>query len=242
MSKISQAQWKKYVEIMANLSLSASQEFEQAVVAAGGYANLSPKYLTDIAFDIVTKYGEGSSALTASLYDALAQIEGAVLPPADVYGIEYQDVAKTVDAVLRDYTNMEYMNSVVGKMVKQVGADTMVKNAIRDGAQVAWVPQGMTCAFCITLASRGWQYVSKRSLKNGHAEHIHPKCDCQYCVRFTDDVTVEGYEPDEYKKMYYGAEGRTPKDKINAMRRQFYADDKAIGEGTNNSELFNLDE
>ena len=46
----------------------------------------------------------------------------------------------------------------------------MLKNALRDGAEFAWVPNGDTCAFCMTLASRGWQRASKRAIKNGHAE------------------------------------------------------------------------
>ena len=38
-------------------------------------------------------------------------------------------------------------------------------------------------------------------------------------------MNVAGYDPDKYKKMYYGAEGRTPADKINAMRREQYAEE-----------------
>lgn len=104
-------------------------------------------------------------------------------------------------------------------MTKQVGADTTLKNALRDGAQFAWIPSGDTCAFCITLASRGWQNVSKKTLRNGHAEHIHAHCDCQYAVRFDKNSNVEGYDPDKYLDMYYSAEGKNPKEKINSLRR-----------------------
>ena len=103
-----------------------------------------------------------------------------------------------------------------------------MNNALRDGAQWAWIPSGDTCAFCIALASRGWQKASKKALKNGHAEHIHANCDCTYAVRFDNNLEVEGYDPKEYQKMYYGAEGRTPEEKINSMRRMFYAENKDI--------------
>ena len=89
----------------------------------------------------------------------------------------------------------------------QVGADTTLKNAERDGAQFAWVPHGDTCAFCIALASRGWQYKSKKAMRNGHAEHIHAHCDCEYAVRFDGKSTVAGYDPDKYLEEYYDANG-----------------------------------
>jgi hypothetical protein len=49
-------------------------------------------------------------------------------------------------------------------------------------------------------------------------------------VRFNDSLRYEGYDPDKYAKMYYGAD--TPmahpsaKDRINAMRREFYQENK----------------
>ena len=241
MAKISQKEWNRYVELMASICSEAAEQFSKAVIKAGGYGNMTPKQISEIAYSIIEYYGEGTAALTASVYDSIAALQKAAVAPAELArAADFEDVAKAVNAVLRDYTDMSYMDAVVGKFVKQVGADTLVKNAIRDGAEVAWVPDGMTCAFCVTLASRGWETVSKRTLKNGHAEHIHPNCDCQYCVRFNDDVTVEGYQPELYKKMYYSADGKTPRDKINAMRREFYKLDKEAGEGTNNSALIEV--
>ena len=70
------------------------------------------------------------------------------------------------------------------------------------------------------LASRGWQHISDRALKNGHAEHIHAHCDCQYAVRFDNNTEVEGYDPDKYLEMYENAEGDTWQEKLNAMRRE----------------------
>ena len=126
--------------------------------------------------------------------------------------------------------------ATVARLVKQVGADTTLKNAKRDGAQFAWIPHGDTCAFCITLASRGWQYMSDEALKGGHAEHIHANCDCEYAVRFDGHSTVAGYDPDKYLEEYENAGGdinamrrkryEQNKDEINARKRELYANKK----------------
>lgn len=109
----------------------------------------------------------------------------------------------------------------VSRLVKQAGADTTLKNAIRDGAEWAWVPHGDTCPFCITLASNGWQRASKKALKGDHAQHIHAHCDCEYVIRFDSSTTVDGYDPDKYLEQYYAYGGD-----INAMRRTQYARDR----------------
>ena len=68
--------------------------------------------------------------------------------------------------------------------------------------------------------------MSKKALKNGHAEHIHSNCDCTYAVRFDGKSGVAGYDPKKYEDMYYGADGDTPQDRINAIRRMKYQENK----------------
>lgn len=134
---------------------------------------------------------------------------------------DYGEVAKAVKGTKKQSPNN--IPGTIARLVKQVGADTTLKNAERDGAQFAWVPHGDTCAFCITLASRGWQYMSKKAMRNGHAEHIHAHCDCEYAVRFDEKSTVAGYDPDKYLEEYYDSNGD-----INKMRRKRYAQNKDI--------------
>ena len=110
------------------------------------------------------------------------------------------------------------MQRGVSRLVKRAGADTTLKNALRDGAEFAWVPQGDTCAFCLTLASRGWQKASQAAIKGGHAEHIHANCDCEYAIRFDGASTVAGYDPEKYLKQY-----RDAGSDVNALRRVNYA-------------------
>ena len=109
-------------------------------------------------------------------------------------------------------------------MVKQCAADTTLQNAERDGAEFAWIPNGDSCAFCEMLASRGWQRISKRSLKDGHAEHIHANCKCEYAIRFDSKTNYKGYNPDKYKEEFENAEGDTWEEKLNSIRRERYAE------------------
>ena len=198
------------------------------------------KALIDYCYAIVNKYGEASASLSAEMYDAIALLEGVNVPAAELAEIaSYGDVAKSVNGTLLVSNNPELISNAVGRWVKMAGADTTLKNALRDGAQFAWVPSGDTCAFCLTLASRGWQYASKKAIKGGHAEHIHSNCDCQYCISFNGKTNVTGYDPDAYYEMYRSAEGRTPSEKINSMRRNAYEKDKKT-EGSDNSELINV--
>ena len=74
-----------------------------------------------------------------------------------------------------------------------------------------------TCAFCITLASRGWQHASEAALKGSHAEYIHANCDCELAIRFGGYSSVAGYDPEKYLQQYRAAGGD-----VKAMRRMDY--------------------
>ena len=198
------------------------------------------KEFIDYAYSIVQQYAEASASLSAEMYDLTAELEGVLLPPAELAELaDYGDVAKSVRGTIKTSQNFEEIASAATRWVKMAAADTTLHNALRDGSQFAWIPSGDTCAFCLTLASRGWQYASKNALKNGHAEHIHSNCDCQYAIRHNTRTNISGYDPDEYLRMYQNAEGRTPTEKINSMRRAAYAADKPT-EGTNNDGLINV--
>lgn len=225
--EISLNDWRKFKNRLAALSQSASDDMLKFIQKNGGYANIPRKQLIDYAYGLATKYGEASASLAAEMYDTVATLSKAGVPAAEVAETaEYGEVAKAINGVTKKLTTDKAVSAVPARLAKRAGADTTLKNAERDGAQFAWVPVGDTCAFCLTLASRGWQYMSKDALKNGHAEHIHANCDCTYAVRFDDKTVVKGYDPEEYRRMYDEAEGRTPEEKINSMRRIKYQKNK----------------
>lgn len=222
---ITRSVWSKYIASLRKVNDEAARlairylETHDTVTQAGVDA------LIEYCYSLATKYGEAAAELAAQMYDALALATGASVAPAvQAATATMQETAKAVVGTMKTGNN-EIVSSAVGRLVKMAGVDTTMQNALRDGAEWAWIPVGDTCAFCITLASRGWQRASKKAIRGGHAEHIHANCDCTYAIRF-DDSEVEGYDPREYEEMYYDADGKKPQDRINAMRREFYAQNK----------------
>lgn len=225
--EISLKDWTSFIGKMSKLSKDASDRMLKYVRDNGGYANIDTKELIGYATALAQKYGEGAATLAALMYDAIAELSGVSLPAADVAEtVTYGEMAQAIQGAAKFSENDEYLSSIVGRFVKRAGADTTLKNAIRDGAEFAWIPHGDTCAFCIALAANGWQRASFDALYNGHAEHIHSNCDCMYAIRHNPNTEYIGYSPKYYQKMYDDAEGKTPTQKINAMRRGFYQQNK----------------
>lgn len=199
---------------LSKLNEKAGQQMAEYVAAHGTEDGPA---LIAYAHALVTKYGEGSAELACQMYDALAEAQGVTLPAAEPAATaEYGEVARMVNATKRQ--NPANLPNGVRRLVKRAGADTTLHNAIRDGAEWAWVPHGDTCPFCIMLASNGWQKASAKLLKGGHAEHIHANCDCEFAVRFDGSTNVAGYDPEKYLRQY-----RAAGSDVNAMRRIDYA-------------------
>lgn len=209
--------WNEYITRLSRLNQKAGQLMRQYIDTHGtGDADALITY----AAALVTKYGEGSAELACQMYDALAEAANAGVPAAEpAVPAAYGEVARMVNATKNQ--NPANLPNGVSRLVKRAGADTTLKNAVRDGAEWAWVPHGDTCPFCITLASNGWQKASSKVLKGGHAEHIHANCDCEFAIRFDHKTTVAGYDPDKYLAQYNAAGGD-----INKMRRVNYAANK----------------
>lgn len=209
--------WNEYITRLSRLNQKAGQLMRQYIDTHG---TESTDDLIAYAYGLVTKYGEGSAELACQMYDALAEAANAGVPAAEpAEPADYSEVARMVNATKNQ--NPANLPNGVSRLVKRAGADTTLKNAVRDGAEWAWVPHGDTCPFCITLASNGWQKASSKVLKGGHAEHIHANCDCEFAIRFDHNTTVAGYDPEKYLKQYRDAGGD-----INKMRRVNYAANK----------------
>lgn len=214
--KLTAQTWSEYVARLARLNQKAGQLMADYLAAHG---TGDTDALIAYAHALVTKYGEGSAELACQMYDALAAAAKAGVPAAEpAQTAAYSEVARMVQATKQ---SLPQMQRGVSRLVKRAGADTTLKNALRDGAEWAWVPQGDTCAFCLTLASRGWQKASQAAINGGHAEHIHANCDCEYAIRFDGTSTVAGYDPEKYLRQY-----RAAGSDVNALRRVNYAKNK----------------
>ena len=233
MARITSTAWRKYIGTLRRISDRASREmlamitrlsnqYDEGIITLEQYEDAA----IDYAYALATKYGEAAGAAACEMYDAIAELQGANVPPAvPAATATMGETAKAVKGTMKT-GNVNIVADATGRLVKLVGVDTMQQNALRDGAEWAWIPVGDTCAFCLTLASRGWQKASKNALKNGHAEHVHANCDCTYAVRFDDGLDVQGYNPQRYLDMYENADGSTPQARINALRREFYNENK----------------
>lgn len=222
-------EWAKYRNMLAKINNKAAEEFRNYFFSAHGelggvgLSGIDRNEVVNVAYSISQKYGEAGAALAAEFYDEIAAASGVALPsavPAEV--ASYSEVAKTVNGAMKTSEQTQYIADVVGKIVKKASTDTIKQNSKRDRAEYAWIPNGDTCPYCIALASRGWQ--DARTDKSG--DHLHAHCDCTYAVRFKKSTNVDGYDPNYYKEMYYDADGRSSNDKINAMRREQYAENK----------------
>ena len=243
MKQIPRTTWNDYIKKLSLIDKTAAAKVKAYLVKYGLPETVkASQALIEYANNLVMKYGEASAALACEMYDAISLVEGAAVPAAVPAALpEYGDVAKAINGTVK-IGNIEIIASAVERLVKMPGADTMLENAKRDGAEWAWIPSGDTCMFCITLASRGWQPASKAVLKGGHAEHIHGNCDCSFAIRHNTSTKVAGYDPDKYREMYdnastesAGFDPNRPKGqqwqsestaKINAMRREAYAENK----------------
>lgn len=248
--QISEKDWKAYITKLRKLNDKAA-ELVVRYVQQHGFADREA--LIAYCYQVVEKYGTGSAALSAAMYDATALMSQAAVPAAEMASIaSYGDVAKTVNGVLKTSSNVDELAGAVSRWVKKAGCDTTLQNAVRDsdggsrnkkyggkrntGAQFAWITSGDTCAFCLALSANGWQNQTKMGAAT-HAEHIHSNCDCTYAVRFNDRDGVEGYSPERLEdafSMALRAQGmdyhvddyysyQMNPEVINAMRRQIYA-------------------
>lgn len=219
--------WVNYINRLRKVNDAAAAKMETYLRTHTVETYAQRQELIEYAYAVATRYGEGAAELACEMYDALGLASEAILPAAEPAGTAtIAEVAKTVNGTMKVSKDIEVIAASVGRLVKMAGVDTTMKNAIRDRAEWAWIPHGDTCAFCIALASMGWQKASREALKGGHAEHIHANCDCTYAVRFTEDTRFAGYRPEEYREIYDDAEGSSSSKKINALRREFYAENR----------------
>lgn len=212
--------WAKYSKRLSRINAEAAAKI-QAWIDKNGLDDVDA--LVDYSYAVATAYGEAAGALSAELYDAIAElsranVEPAVIAPTPSYG----EMSKTVRGVLKQSRNVAMIAAAVGRQVKRCGAQTTLQNAGRDRAEAAWIAIGDTCPYCLMIAAEGWKRVSPAS----QADHIHGNCDCTYSVRFNKDTQVGGYDPGKFQRMFENADGSTEEEKLNYLRREAYAENK----------------
>ena len=235
---INREAWKKYTENLSTISETAKQKMLTYIATHDVESKEGRQSLIDFAYGVSTKYGEAAAAYACQMYDAVAELEGAELEPAEpAPTATYNEVGKAVNGTIK--TSDVICAAAVYRLVKLAGQDTTMKNASRDKIYFAWIPMGDTCPYCLMKASAGWQRALAELV--GHVDHIHANCDCAYATKTEPGTTYSGYNPSEYEEMYKNADGNTQKDKLNAMRRAAYARNKKDATNLNASWLEEID-
>lgn len=222
--KITAKAWETYRNRLAAVNRKAVDLMTQYVEVNG--INDSDK-LIEYAYALATKYGEAAAALACQMYDQTAAAARADVPPAEpAETATYSETAAAINGTLKQSTLPSSLGNSIGRLVKQAASDTTLKNAKRDHAEFAWIPSGDGCPFCQMIAANGWRPATKETAAGNHADHIHPNCQCEFAVRFSDDDGVAGYDPQAYKEKYDNADGDTAKEKLRSMEREYREEHK----------------
>lgn len=216
---ISARDWANYANRLARLSDAAAEQ-ALAYIQRHGVSDAGAFY--EVAAALAGKYGEGAAAIACDMYDAIAALQGMILPaavPAQMPTLE--EVVNVLGRALE--TAPSTAPAEVGKLVKKSATRTMRKNAARDGAKMALIASGDGCPYCKMIASRGWE--DARSDEAFEA-HLHGHCRCEYAVRFNERLGVEGYDPKGIKKEFEDTGASGWKDRIKLIRRQYREDNR----------------
>ena len=161
-------------------------------------------------------YGDAAAKVACDAYDEVVAALGVEADPAEMadagdYDPEgfarYQagkvaagDIEGFIAAVAAE---AEYRARLAANL-------TTSHNAERDhgkGVRFARVPTGRaTCGFCVVMASLGFSYTSREAAGDVGARFnsYHRHCDCRV-VAGVEGTTIDGYDPEWYKKVYYDA-------------------------------------
>lgn len=162
--------------------------------------------------ELVAKYGDIAATVAADWYEeqrSEARVRGpyravtADLVPSDA--IE-QSVRRTSGYLFGDTPEMtiEALALLAGKYAVQPGRSTISLNAGREHVRWARVPTGReTCAFCLTMASRGFVYLNAE--RAGLHDKYHGKCDCVPTPDWSEEPHLEGYDPSALYSQYLDA-------------------------------------
>jgi len=235
--RVSQKAWDTYTKRLEAQRMEAYDVAYAWVMKHGLGGGMSTKALVRMMVEDAIYNGRATAALAAAYFDQVAIAEEAdvvkavaVNDPTDVR-VRRMSIAanrakpKWIAGDREGYARA--IASAVAADVKRQATNTIMLNAQKNGAEYAWIPGGNeTCAFCIAIASAGWQPARKATAMGMHADHIHDNCKCEFAIRFDESTKYDGYDPQKYADIYDEADGRSSQAKINSIRREQYAENK----------------
>ena len=168
--------------------------------------------IREIAERVGDLYGLAAQTLAGQWYDYCERLATQQEPTQAAGDTEQRSVIPAVNEQVdklfeHTYTEQQLvqsLQSVITEYIKQRAADEIGARAMQSPRKVGFcrVPVGDTCAYCVMLASRGFDYISAKSA----ARASHDGCDC-VVVPFHRADTIPGYEDklQGYRDQYNGA-------------------------------------
>lgn len=124
------------------------------------------------------------------------------------------DAPRSKSRVTVNDASPERLEAAAQRLILKPARETIVRSAGRDPARARWarIPQGVTCAFCLVMASRGAIYLTEQSAGGGPDEDMfkyHNWCDCQPTPFWKGDQYPESYNPDALYAKYMDARSKS---------------------------------
>lgn len=147
-------------------------------------------------------YGDASSAMASEWFEELTGERALAAAPV-AYEEARAGALSTLDSLFlgRPDLVISAMSSVLDRMVRQSGRDTVAESALAVGMGYARVPSANACGFCLVLGSQGINYTSYGSA-SGKGGPFHDNCKCMVIPAVDERDYPPGYDPDALRDMY----------------------------------------
>ena len=100
--KITKKQWSRYQKKLSSISTAAANAMRTWIISQGGFSAIEFEVAIAKAYELATKYGEASAALSALMYDAMAEASSANVASAVVA----ETAAEQIDKSALNYRKM----------------------------------------------------------------------------------------------------------------------------------------
>lgn len=156
---------------------------------------------------IVEAFGSAAAALGADQFERAATELGLAKPATKlVRGSDPARAEARARWALSQPNQLGNLKVILDELVKQPYRSTIAASAFASGVKWARVPFGLTCDWCLMLASRGAVYESAESA--GATNKYHGECDCiPTLIRGPQDYPP-GYDPGQLYREYKARQAR----------------------------------
>lgn len=181
-----------------------------ATLPSRGDAALVQAELLDFFPYLLDAYGEVASTVAVDWYEEVLRESGRTTRWSPDLRASEVNVNYALQELGPDGDGsgaLKRLESALGRLVKQHGRQTIMDSSEKNGRRFARVPNGPNpCAFCLTLASRGFVYSSRDTAGGFDPGHYHNDCFCEIVPE--DGVVPSGYDPEALYRQYKSVHGR----------------------------------